>query len=194
MSGKPETLLLIDGFGYLYRAHHAAPDLRANDGRASGAIFVILAMMEKLRKRHPANRLACVMDSGGKTFRHELDPQYKATRPPLPPELREQLPAFAEFMRAWGVPQIAAAGVEADDLIAAAAKSAVAAGMQVVVASADKDLMQLVDDDKNIVVYDGMRDKTYNAAAVRESLALRRRKWPTTRLGGRLLRQHSRRG
>lgn len=160
-----KRLLLVDTTAYLFRAHHATGDLRTADGRPSGGIFGTLNMLDRLRRAYPAEAVACVMDAPGKTFRHEMYPAYKATRPPPPLELIEQIDSLRAFIEALGLPLVAVAGVEADDVIATYARQAAAGGMQVVIASSDKDLMQLVADGQ-VNLYDGMRERRYDEAAV----------------------------
>ena len=163
-------LLLVDATGYLFRAFHAVRDLRTSSGAPSGAIYGLVNMLHKLHERWRADRIACVMDAPGKTFRHELSPEYKAHRPPLDENLRAQIAPAKEFIVARGWPLICTDGVEADDVIATLAAQGKKAGMEVVVASADKDLMQLVDGD--VFLFDGLRDKIYDAAAVREKFGV----------------------
>ena len=159
-------LLLVDATACLFRAFHAAPDLRAQNGAPTGAVFVLANILAKLRRQWPSEFLACVMDAPGGTFRHEMFPDYKAHRPPMDPDLRAQIEPAAEFIRAAGCPLLTIAGVEADDVIAALTAGAVSEKCEVVIASSDKDLMQLVGDGVQMV--DGIRDKIYDAAAVRE--------------------------
>ena len=158
-------LLLIDATAYLFRAFHAVGDLRTADGRPSGAIFGTLNMLSKLRQRHPGARIACVLDAPGKTFRHDLYDQYKATRKPTPEDIKPQMKVLPEFIAAWGLPLVCEPGVEADDVIATYARQAAEAGVEVMIASSDKDLMQLVEDGR-IKLYDGMKDKNYDSKAV----------------------------
>ena len=163
-------LLLVDATGCLFRAYHASPDLRARDGTPTGAVFVLANILGKLRRQFPAERAACVMDAKGGTFRHEMYPAYKAHRPPMDEDLRAQIGPAAEFIRASGCPLLMVSGVEADDVIGTMALRAAAGGCEVVIASSDKDLMQLVGERVRMV--DGLRDKTYDAAAVREKFGV----------------------
>ena len=153
-------LLLIDATGYIFRAFHAVGDLRTQDGRPTGAIFGFINMLSKLRRSWPADRIACVTDVGGKTFRHDIDPRYKVNRPPLPPDLGAQFEPAKSFVKAMGWPLVSVAGVEADDVIATLAKRGAMAGWEVIIASGDKDLMQLVDE--CVSVYDGMKERLYD--------------------------------
>lgn len=160
-----QQLLLIDATAYLFRAYHAVGDLRTSDGKPSGAIFGTLNMLDKLRRSHPDSLAVCVVDAPGKTFRHKIYKEYKATRPPAPPDLISQIQTLPQFIRALGLPLIAVSGVEADDVIATYTRQGSAAGMEVLIASSDKDLMQLVEDGQ-VNLYDGMRDVRYDRAAV----------------------------
>ena len=101
-----QTLLLVDGSSYLYRAFHAMPDLRAVPGDpsspATGAIRGMINMVQSLRREVPTSRAACVFDASGPTFRDALYPPYKAQRSPMPDDLRSQIPAIHEVMRLLG--------------------------------------------------------------------------------------------
>ena len=163
-------LLLIDATGYIFRAFHAVGDLRTQDGRPTGAIFGFINMLSKLRRSWPADRIACVTDVGGKTFRHDIDPRYKVNRPPLPPDLGAQFEPAKSFVKAMGWPLVSVAGVEADDVIATLAKRGAMAGWEVIIASGDKDLMQLVDE--CVSVYDGMKERLYDGKGVLEKFAV----------------------
>lgn len=162
-----KRLLLIDATAYLFRAYHVMKELRTKAGRPSGAIFGTLNMLRTLRRRHPDAHIACVLDAPGRTFRHEMYAAYKATRPPTPPEIKEQIEGLCDFLKAWGLPLLREPGVEADDVIATYARQGAQAGMEVIIASSDKDLMQLVEDGR-IQLYDGMKEKVYDSKAVQE--------------------------
>ena len=139
-----DTLLLVDGSSYLYRAFHAMPDLRAPDGFPTGALYGVINMLKRLRKDYPTAHAACVFDAKGKTFRDDWYPAYKAHRPPMPEDLASQITPLHEAIRALGWPLIMVEGVEADDVIGTLTRQAEAAGMQAVVSTGDKDLAQLV--------------------------------------------------
>jgi DNA polymerase I len=141
-----DTLLLVDGSSYLYRAFHAlqAADLRAPDGTPTGAMHGVIAMLKRLRKDFPTAHAACVFDAKGKTFRDDWYPAYKANRPPMPEDLACQIAPLHEAIRALGWPLIMVEGVEADDVIGTLTHQAEAAGMAAVVSTGDKDLAQLV--------------------------------------------------
>ena len=118
---EPKVLLLVDGSSYLYRAFHAMPDLRAVPGDptspATGAIRGMINMMQKLRRDVRADYAACVFDAPGKTFRDDVYPDYKATRSPMPDDLRAQIPAIHEVVQLLGWKVLNVPGVEADDVI-----------------------------------------------------------------------------
>lgn len=168
-------LLIVDATGYLFRAFHAVIGMQTSKGRPTGAVFGLINMLRKLREVKPAERAVCVMDAPGKTFRHEIFPEYKAHRPPMDPALREQIEPAKDFIRAMGWPLICKKGVEADDVIATLAMQGKAAGMEVVIASSDKDLMQFVGGPVTMFA-PGMRrgegDRTYDEKAVYEKFSV----------------------
>ncbi|MFG6449078.1 DNA polymerase I [Roseateles sp. BYS180W] len=137
-------LLLVDGSSFLYRAFHAMPDLRGPANQPTGALRGMINMMRALRSDIGAAHAACVFDAKGPTFRDEWYPEYKAQRAPMPDALREQIEPIHEAMRLLGWPVLVVPGIEADDAIGTLARVAEAAGYQVVIATGDKDLAQLV--------------------------------------------------
>ena len=163
-----KTLLLVDGSSYLYRAFHAMPDLRADpadpSSPATGAIRGMVNMLQKLRKDHRADYAACVFDAKGPTFRDDMYPAYKATRSPMPPDLRSQIEPVHEVVALMGWPVLTVPGVEADDVIGTLACMASRQGIEVIISSGDKDLSQLVDE--HITVIDTMNNKRRDLAGV----------------------------
>jgi DNA polymerase-1 len=147
---KP-ILLLVDGSSFLYRAYHAMPDLRGPQGQPTGALRGMINMMKALRSDIGAAHAACVFDAKGPTFRDEWYPEYKAQRAPMPDALREQIEPIHEAMRLLGWPVLVVPGIEADDAIGTLAKVAEASGHQVVIATGDKDLAQLVTADTTLI-------------------------------------------
>ena len=139
-----QTLLLVDGSSYLYRAFHALPDLRNRENAPTGAIYGVLNMLKRLRKDYSADYLACVFDAKGKTFRDDLYPEYKAHRPPMPDDLARQIAPLHEAIRAMGWPLIVEEGVEADDVIGTLARLAEEENIRTVISTGDKDMAQLV--------------------------------------------------
>ena len=168
------TLLLVDGSSYLYRAFHAMPDLRAdrNDpsSQATGAIRGMVNMLTSLRRDWPTAHAVCVFDAKGPTFRDAIYPEYKATRSPMPDDLRSQIEPIHRLVKLMGWPLLDVPGVEADDVIATLAHVAAEQGMQVVVSSGDKDLSQLVNE--RITIIDTMNGKKRDVAGVTEEFGV----------------------
>jgi DNA polymerase-1 len=172
-SGAGDALYLVDLSGYVFRAYHALPPLSSSRGEPTHAVLGTVNMLQKVVGEKRPHMLAVAMDTRGRTFRHDVDARYKATRPQPPPDLSQQMARVEEIIRAWDVACFRREGLEADDLIAAVTARALADGLRVVIVSADKDLMQLVrDDDERVVLWDSMRDKVYGPAEVREKLGV----------------------
>ena len=170
-----ESLLLVDGSGYLYRAFHALPDLRNAGGEPTGALYGVAAMLRRLRADHRlhggARFGAVVFDAPGPTFRDALYDQYKANRASMPEDLALQIEPLKEFVAALGWPVLVVSGVEADDVIGTLATQAQALGMRSVIATGDKDLAQLVGDQcvlVNTMTRDGSPPQPMDAAGVQE--------------------------
>ncbi|MEJ2401307.1 MAG: DNA polymerase I [Xanthomonadales bacterium] len=140
------TLYLVDGSSYLYRAFHALPNLTNSQGEPTGALLGVANMLRRLLNEAQPEFIAVVFDAKGPTFRHELYPDYKANRPPMPPELGRQVEAILDFTRLLGLPLLQVDGVEADDVIGTLARQAEAEGMNCVISTGDKDMAQLVSD------------------------------------------------
>lgn len=134
-----EPLHIVDGGGFVYRAYHAT----AGRGPVA-ALQTFAGMLDRLEREHRPRRALVAMDSRGRTWRHEVFAEYKAGRPPAPPDLIAQLPRFGPLAAAQGWPVVATPGLEADDLVAAAVVRARAADVPVVLHAADKDLLQLL--------------------------------------------------
>ena len=168
--GDPETIYVIDISSYVFRAYHALPPLSNSKGEPTHAVAGVASMLLKLlREQEPAGVIVA-MDSKGKSFRKDLYPDYKATRPSAPPDLEQQMARVREIVEAWGMVPIEAPGFEADDVIATLVTQARNKGRRVVVVSADKDLLQLVGPD--VVMYDTMRNKVFGAEETREKLGV----------------------
>src|SRR5690606_6585158 len=150
MSEK-RPVILVDGSSYLYRAFHALPMLTTSDHRNTGAIRGVASMLRKLLKDYQPEHMAVVFDAKGKTFRDELFEQYKAHRPPMPDELREQVEPLHALIRAMGLPLIIEEGVEADDVIGTLALQLSQQGYPVVISTGDKDMAQLVNEHVTLV-------------------------------------------
>lgn len=141
-----DRIFIIDGSSYLYRAYHAMPPLTTSDGRPTGAIKGVTNMLMTLKKDSEGSPIIVTFDAKGKTFRNDIYDSYKANRPPMPDDLREQLAPLKNVCRAIGFPLIEIEGVEADDVIATLVRIAKENNFKSVISSLDKDLMQLVED------------------------------------------------
>jgi DNA polymerase-1 len=139
-------LVLIDGSSYLYRAYHALPPLSNAAGEPTGAMHGVLTMILKLIREEQAPHVAVVFDAPGKTFRDEIFADYKANRPPMPDDLRQQVQPLLDAVEAMGLPLLRVADVEADDVIGTLCAQAAKRGLDVLVSTGDKDLAQLVND------------------------------------------------
>src|SRR3981081_4028173 len=144
---REQTLLLVDGSSYLYRAFHALPELKNQKGEPTGAIYGVLNMLRKLASDYKAQARACVFDAKGRTFRDDEYPEYKATRTAMPGDLSLQVEPLREAVEALGWPVLVIDGVEADDVIATLVEQAKGKGWKSVISTGDKDLTQLVDED-----------------------------------------------
>ncbi len=174
---KPRSLLLVDGSSYLYRAYHALPPLTSSQGEPTGAVYGVLNMLHKLIRDEQPELLAVVMDAPGKTFRDELYAEYKANRPPMPDDLRQQVEPLTEAIEALGLPLIRIAGVEADDVIGTLATQAAQGKLTTVISTGDKDMAQLVSE--RITLLDTMprgtsrEPRAMDAAGVLEKFQVR---------------------
>jgi DNA polymerase-1 len=144
MASKPNDVYLVDGSGYIFRAFHALPPMTRGDGTPTNAVYGFTNMLLRLVEDTDAEFIAVIFDAGHKSFRNDMYADYKAHRPPPPPELVPQFALIREATLACNVPAVELAGYEADDLIATYAKLAAARGDHVTIVSSDKDLMQLV--------------------------------------------------
>ena len=146
MSAKTPPLILVDGSSYLYRAFHALPPLTNSKGQPTGAVYGVINMLKKLVAEYQPEHMAVVFDAKGKTFRDDIFKEYKAHRPPMPDDLRQQIEPLHELVDALGYPRLVVPGVEADDVIGTLARQAAAQGMEVLISTGDKDMAQLVTD------------------------------------------------
>ncbi|MHB8911274.1 MAG: DNA polymerase I [Lysobacter sp.] len=143
MTSPTPRLVLIDGSSYLYRAFHALPPLTNDAGEPTGALFGVVNMLRATLAERP-DFVAYVVDAPGRTFRDDLDPQYKANRPPMPDELRAQVQPMCDIVHALGITILRVDGVEADDVIGTLALRAAHEGIAVTISTSDKDFAQLV--------------------------------------------------
>ena len=139
-------LILVDGSSYLFRAFHALPPLTNSKGLNTGAAKGVIGMLKRLQADNPNDQLVVIFDAKGPTFRNEIYSEYKANRPPMPEELREQIEPIHNVIRAMGLPLISVSGVEADDVIGTLSEIATAEKRPVLISTGDKDMAQLVND------------------------------------------------
>lgn len=170
MAEQP-TLYLVDGSSYLYRAFHALPALSNAQGEPTGALFGVANMLRRLLEEHRPEHVVVVFDAKGKNFRHELYADYKANRPPMPDELRQQVQPLHDLIRAMGFPLMIVPGVEADDVIATLVRQARSQGWSCLVSASDKDLAQLVDE--AVVLVDTMSNTRYDTAGVEKKFGVK---------------------
>jgi len=165
-------LVLVDGSGYLYRAFHALPPLQNSRNEPTGAVLGVVNMLNKLTREESPELIAVVFDAPGRTFRDELFEQYKATRTPMPDDLRAQLQPLLDCVEAMGLPLLRISGVEADDVIGTLAKQAAAQDMDVLISTGDKDIAQIVSD--RITLVNTMTDSRLDRAGVKNKFDV----WP----------------
>jgi DNA polymerase-1 len=145
------ALILIDGSSYLFRAYHALPPLTNSKGLNTGAAKGVVGMVRRLVADYPGDQVVVVFDAKGPTFRNEIYAEYKANRPPMPEELREQIEPIHAMIRAMGLPLVCVSGVEADDVIGTLALQAAARQQSVLISTGDKDMAQLVGDHVTLI-------------------------------------------
>jgi DNA polymerase-1 len=163
---KKPRLFLVDGSNYIYRAFYAIRELSNSKGFPTNAIYGFTTMLMKLCRDYGPDYIAVVFDSKGPTFRHEVYEEYKATRKAMPDNLIPQIPYIKDVVRGFSIPVIEEEGMEADDIIGTLVKTYSPEGIDTVIITGDKDLMQLVSDD--VILVDTMKDVTYDAEGVKE--------------------------
>ena len=161
-----DTLYLIDGSSYLYRAYHAIRHLSGPGGFPTNAIFGFIQMLQKVLKDRQPTHVAMIFDKSRQTFRNEIYPDYKANRAAMPDDLRMQVEPIKELVRGFRIPLLELDGFEADDIIGTIAREAASQGVATVVVTGDKDLMQIVNE--HVRLLDTMKDKESGIAEVME--------------------------
>ena len=171
----PSKLILIDGNNLLHRAYHALPALSNADGQPTGAVYGFVQMVLPLLEQEQPEQAVVAFDPHGPTFRHELDTSYKANRVETEPALAAQMDLAREAVEALGLGMVAVEGYEADDVIGTLTERAQAEGREVLILSADRDMVQLVRPGVTVMAnLKGMKDvKLYDEAAVWEQYSLR---------------------
>ncbi len=170
---KMERIVLIDGLSILNRAFYGVPPLSNAEGHHTNAIYGFLNIMFKILEEEKPNYLAVAFDVKAPTFRHEIYEEYKGTRKGMPDELREQVPAIKEVLKAMKIKIYEQAGYEADDILGTLAKKAEASGNEVTLVSGDRDLLQIASDHIKISIPKTKMGKTetvnyYSAQVVEE--------------------------
>jgi len=169
-------LYLVDGSSYIFRAYHRLPPLTNRHGTPAGAVYGYTTMLWKLAgelsRADGPTHMAVILDASEHTHRNEMYDQYKAHRPPPPEDLVPQFPLIRVATRAFSIPCIEEAGLEADDIIACYVTAAKAAGWKVTIVSSDKDLMQLIDEDAGIDMLDTMNDRRIGRTEVLEKFGV----------------------
>ncbi len=167
---KKPSLYIVDALNYLFRAFHALPHLTTTKGVETGAVYGLCQMLLRVAREQSPTHICVVYDAPGPNFRHQIYSEYKAHRPPMPPELASQMPIVDRVVDTFGIQTLAVPGFEADDVIATVTRLAVAGGMEVVICSSDKDLMQLCDE--NVNVLDTMKNRRLGPAEVKEKFGV----------------------
>jgi len=165
-----KQLILVDGSSYLFRAFHALPPLVNSKQQPTGAVKGVINMIRSLIKSYPDSNIAIVFDAKGKTFRSDLYSDYKATRPPMPDELRSRIEPIHQIVQAMGLPMLVVPGVEADDVIGTLAKQATERGIKTLISTGDKDLAQLVNE--YVTLMNTMNNETLDVAGVEKKFGI----------------------
>lgn len=166
-----DLIYIIDGTSYLYRAFHAMPPLTSSKGLPTGAIKGVSNMLTSTKKQNPDVPIVVTFDAKGKNFRHQIFEAYKAVRPPMPEELRPQIQPVKDICKAMGFTVLSIAEVEADDVIATLTKQSLHEGLDVIISTLDKDLMQLVQDPK-VRLYNSRDNKFFDEQKVFEKFGV----------------------
>ena len=167
---ESSPFVLVDGSSYLYRAYHAMPELTNSKGQSTGTIYGVVNMLRKLLRDYQPSHIAVVFDAKGKTFRDDIFPEYKANRPPMPDDLREQIEPIHAIVRAMGLPLLMVDGVEADDVIGTLAQQATEQSIKTVISTGDKDMAQLVN--QHVTLINTMSNTLTDVAAVHEKYGI----------------------
>src|SRR5215216_6540282 len=169
-------LYLVDGSSYIFRAYHRLPPLTNRHGTPAGAVYGYTTMLWKLAgdlsRADGPTHMAVILDASEHTHRNVMYDQYKAHRPPPPEDLVPQFPLIRVATKAFSIPCIETAGLEADDIIACYVTAAIEAGWKVTIVSSDKDLMQLIDEDAGVDMLDTMNDRRIGREQVLEKFGV----------------------
>jgi len=172
MTSTCAPLILVDGSSYIYRAFFAmsSAGLTNSSGRPTGATRTVTNMLRKLEKQYPESHIVVVFDAKGKTFRDDIYPEYKAHRPPMPDELKEQIEPIHQIVRALGLPLLMVSGVEADDVIGTLSREATDKSIDVIISTGDKDMAQLVNE--RVTLVNTMDDTMLDTSGVEDKFGI----------------------
>ena len=166
MTEARPKLYLVDAMSNIHRAYHAIQRLSTSTGRPTNAVYGFVTMLRKMMREHTPDYVAVAWDGPERTVRHEAYADYKANRPAMADDLASQLPAIRSILEAYRIPVLELPGYEADDVIGTLSKKASAMGFDVVIVTADKDMLQLVG--PRVRVFHTGREKFLDEAGVRE--------------------------
>ncbi len=172
---KEETIYLVDGNSYIYRAYHAIRHLSNSKGFPTNASFGFTRMLLKLIEDRQPSYLAMVFDARGPTFRHELYKEYKANRPPMPEDLSVQIPYIKKIVEGFNIPSLELNGYEADDIIGTIAEKATKKGYKTVIVTGDKDFKQLLSESASL--WDPMKDRSVTCKGFTEEHSIEPKQW-----------------
>lgn len=181
-AGNPGRLLLLDGHSLAYRAFFALPaeNFSTTTGQPTNAVYGFTAMLINVLRDEQPTHLAVAFDRSEPTFRHEQYVEYKANRRETPEDFRSQLSLIFEVLDALGIARLSAPGYEADDVIATLATRAENEGMDVLIVTGDRDVLQLVDDHVTaLLTRRGITEMSrFTPAAVEEKYGLTPQQYP----------------
>ncbi|ALV23854.1 DNA polymerase I, 5' --_ 3' polymerase, 5' --_ 3' and 3' --_ 5' exonuclease [Campylobacter iguaniorum] len=161
-----KSLTIIDTFGFFFRLYYAMSGLKNKEGKPSGMVHGFANFIHNLKNDFPSDYIVFALDSGGKTFRSEIDPNYKANRTSPPDELKAQLPVCIEMIEKMGLCSLRLEGYEADDIIASFVKNNKDKELEIRVVTHDKDLYQLIS--PNVFIYSPAKKELYDRAGCYE--------------------------
>ncbi len=164
---------MIDATAFCYRAFYAIRGLATSSGEPTNAVYGFLRMLQKILKEQKPQLLGVCFDVSRKTFRQEKDAEYKSNRPEMAGDLRSQIPVIKEIIRAYGIPIFEVEGFEADDIIATLSQKAKHRGIPTTIISSDKDLLQLVDEDINVLTPQKDEEIIFDVKKVEEKFGVK---------------------
>ncbi|MGM0466082.1 MAG: DNA polymerase I [Acidobacteriota bacterium] len=165
-----DKIFLIDGNSILYRSYYAIRNLSNSKGFATNAIYGFLQTIRKIIKEEKAKYIGIVFDSKGPTFRHEIFPEYKAQRKPMPDDLIPQLPVLKKLLKALHIKVLEKKGYEGDDILGTLAKKCSKENIQTIIVTNDKDMYQLVNE--SVMIYNVAKESYLNQKSIEENLGV----------------------